>query len=131
MNFSQSLLKRLWSDQRGIASINGMILVTAVVAIGGIVGLVAVRDHVTQQMGDIAVALDNLDQSFSYSIMVDGNLDGDFTDLPSPDFLLTASYSDPAATLMDDPGDAPACLSFSSAVGTTESTVPPTTGEFP
>ena len=129
MKIYNRFLKRLWFDERGMASIGGMILVTALVAIGGIVGLVAIRDHVTQQMGDMAVALDNLDQSFSYSIMVDGNLDGDFVD--AEDSTFTASYTDPAATLIDGAMAAPACLSFTSAAGQPESFVPTPTGDFP
>lgn len=100
-------------DDRGSADIFALILATAVVGIGGMVGLVQIRDQVSQELGDIAVALDNVDQSFSYTINVDSNGDG------TADFTTSASYSDNAATLVDAINQAPACLLLN-VVPTTE-----------
>ena len=103
-------LRDLWRDERGSATFVELILITATVALGGIVGLVAVRDQVAQEFGDVAVSLDQLDQSFSYAISVDANGDGDLTD--PEDFILTAAYADPAPTLTDPVNAAPAGLVF-------------------
>ena len=85
-----------------------LIFITAITALGAVVGLVVLRNQVVQEFGDIAVALDQLDQSFSYTVRVDGNRDGDFLDLQ--DTTLTASYADPAPTLTDPLNAAPAGL---------------------
>ena len=66
--------QRFWRDDQAGASVVSLFLITAIVAIGGLVGLVAVRDNIVQQFGDVAVGLDNLSQSFSYEIRV--NRDG-------------------------------------------------------
>ena len=63
-----SVVQQLWRDTRGNMAPVDLILMTAITAIGVMVGLVIVRDGVVQEMGDVAVALDNLDQSFSASI---------------------------------------------------------------
>ena len=74
MNWTKTL--SLWRDDRGTASIVSLIFVTAILALGAIVGLAVLRNQVVQEFGDAAVALDQLDQSFSYTLRVDGNRDG-------------------------------------------------------
>lgn len=55
---------KLWHDQSGsIPALSWMFLVTIIV-IGAIVGLVTLRDQLVQEYGDLAVALDSLDQSW-------------------------------------------------------------------
>lgn len=89
----------LWLDVRGGLAPMDMILVTSLTAIGAMIGLAVIRDAVVQEMGDVAVALDNVDQSFSGTI-VHATLGT----------LWTASFSDDAATLSDPAGAEPACL---------------------
>ena len=57
-------LTSLWRDQRGFTSALSTIMLATVVAIGAIVGLTTLRDHLIQEFGDVATALENLDQSF-------------------------------------------------------------------
>ena len=59
------LLGRVRRDQRGTTSAAALILLYAIIIFGSIVGLVALRDQIVQEFGDLAVALDHLDQSFS------------------------------------------------------------------
>ena len=116
-----------WRDDRGGAEFISLILMTAVVAMGGIVGLAQIRDQVVQEFGDSAVALDNLDQSFSYTITVDTDGNGTLDSV-----VATATYVDDAATLLDPAGAAPACLIMNVVSPTTEGgalTAP--TGAFP
>jgi hypothetical protein len=123
--------QQLWSDERGGTEFVAVILVTALVAIGGIVGLGELRDQVTQELGDVAVALDNVDQSYTYNIQIDGNDDGDFTDV-GIDFTFTSAYVDNAATLLDPANAAPACLTLGVISPTSEGgALPAPTGEFP
>ncbi len=93
------LILGLWLDVRGGLAPMDMILVTSLTAIGAMIGLAVIRDAVVQELGDVAVALDNVDQSFSGTI-VHATLGT----------LWTASYSDDAATLSDPAGAEPACL---------------------
>jgi hypothetical protein len=86
-----NVLARLWSNESGEASSMSLILLTTIIALGAIVGLVSLRDQVIQEMGDYAIALENLNQSFSFS-------GGTFTDSgPFP---------------VDPPGEAPACIAI-------------------
>jgi len=59
---------RLWRDERGEVSSTATILLYTVLALGAIVGLIALRNQIVQELGDLAVGLRNLDQSFSITI---------------------------------------------------------------
>ena len=122
----RGLLKSLWRDDRAGASVISLFLITAIVAMGGIVGLVAVRDNIVQQFGDVAVALDNLSQSFSYTISVNNDGIAGFETVCG-----TASYSDPAATLTDPLNGAPACLTMNQAPVAEGVAIAAPTGAFP
>ena len=56
---------RLWACERGEVYSASAILLTTILAIGGVVGLTAFRDQVTQELGDFSAALTHLDQSYS------------------------------------------------------------------
>lgn len=86
-----NLLKNFWRDERGEVSAMSMLLLTAIVALGAIVGLATLRDQIVQEMGDLAIALENLDQSFSSA---------------------TATFVDPGPFPTDPVGAAPACLNI-------------------
>ncbi|PQO42153.1 hypothetical protein [Blastopirellula marina] len=77
------------------------VLIVVLLAIGVIVGAVALRDHLVQELGDAAVSLDKLDQSYSYEISIDP--DGPGGNAP---VVYSASYQDPGSTL-DDPDNMP------------------------
>ncbi len=72
------ILIRFWRDERGTASIVATVLLYAVLILGVTVGLVTFRDQLVQEFGDLAAALESLDQSFS----IDGG--ASFTDPTSP-----------------------------------------------
>ena len=80
---------RLWRDEKGQVSIVATTLIYAVLVFGVTAGLVTLRDQIVQEFGDLAVALDSLDQSYS----IDGG----------------ASFSD-SSDLTDPDGEAPAGL---------------------
>lgn len=86
-----NLAQRLWRDERGNTTVAAMMMLIVIVALGALVGLVTFRDQVVQQFGDLATAIDNIDQSF-YA----GSL---------------GSYADPGPTFTDPPNAEPACLS--------------------
>tara|TARA_R110002095_G_scaffold159356_1_gene138168 strand:- start:10898 stop:11197 length:300 start_codon:yes stop_codon:yes gene_type:complete len=88
------IARQLWSDERGSVSPFATVLMVTILVIGIIPGVATLRDHIVQKFGDMAVALESLDQSYSYT--VDG---------------VTSEYDDSdTGTLTDPVGDAPAGL---------------------
>jgi hypothetical protein len=72
--------KRLWRDERGGLEAMGVILLYTIVVFGAVTGLVSLRDQIVQQYGDVAAALDHLDQSWHADNMGKGYVD------PAPTF---------------------------------------------
>lgn len=72
----------LWRDQSGETSILSLVLICTILAIGVTVGLTSFRDQLAQEFGDLAVAIESLNQSYTAGPY------GTFTDLgpfPPPD----------------------------------------------
>ena len=92
-----NLCRDLWRDECGALAGADYILALTILVIGGITGLVTVRDAAVQNLGDIAVALESLDQSYTVTIE------------QSNGFMLSFGYVDPplAAELRDLIGQAP------------------------
>ena len=61
-------LHGLWRDERGDVAATGVVLLYTILVLGSIVGLVVVRNAIVQELGDLAVALRHLDQSYSFVI---------------------------------------------------------------
>ncbi len=61
-------LKKLWNDERGFVNSMELILISTLAVLGLIVGLVAMRDAVVQELGDSALAVDELNQSYAIAI---------------------------------------------------------------
>lgn len=121
------LLRRLWRDTRGESSFLGLILIAAIAAIGIIVGLAVVRDAIVQEFGDVAVALDRLDQSYDVSVVNDCVVPGTT--------LWQVSYLDDTIDALTDPGagDSPACLQLGVATSVIDEgdVLPPPVGMLP
>lgn len=92
-----SIAARLWHDQCGSLRGADYVLGVTILVIGGVVGLVTVRDAVVQNFGDIAVALESLNQSYTVNYTVASGT------------VVNFGYSDPplAASLADVEGAAP------------------------
>lgn len=60
----RSWTRAAWDDQSGETSVMSLVLICTIVAIGATVGLTTFRDQLVQEFGDLAVAIENLDQSF-------------------------------------------------------------------
>lgn len=56
------LLRRLWTEQRGVLTFEWVLLITVLV-IGIVGGLTAARDALITELGDVAEAMISLDQS--------------------------------------------------------------------
>ncbi len=62
-----SVFSRLWNEQDGAIVSAEIMLIATILVIGVIVGLKSVRDSVVTELADVAQALANVDQSYSYS----------------------------------------------------------------
>jgi len=61
------MFQRLWKDEAGAVISAEIVLVATILVIGMVVGLKSVRDSVVTELADIAQAIANIDQSYSYS----------------------------------------------------------------
>ena len=82
----------MWVDETAVVSVSELLLVITILGIAMVVGLQTVRDSVIQELGDAAVAMDHLDQTYSFTI---GTVTSEYTD---------------ATTLADPAGEPPACI---------------------
>jgi hypothetical protein len=90
--------RQLWNDESGVIQASSYLFFVTLLCIGTVCGWVTIRDQVTQELGDLSVAFQNIDQSFSLNYTL-GTL------------VVTTSFID------DDAGNgvagaAPACISL-------------------
>ncbi len=69
------MFKKLWNDEAGAIVSAEIMLVATILVIGMVVGLKSVRDAVLTELADVAQAIANVDQSYSYS-GIDGHSSG-------------------------------------------------------
>jgi hypothetical protein len=62
-----SIARKLWSDESGFIVSTDLILISSILVIGLLVGLVTLRDQIVQELGDVAVAVGNMNQSYSFA----------------------------------------------------------------
>lgn len=60
------MCRSLWNDEAGFIVSAELVLVATILVIGMIVGLVAIRNQVVQELVDIAQAIGNISQSYAY-----------------------------------------------------------------
>jgi hypothetical protein len=58
---------RLWKEETGAIVSAEIMLVATILVIGVVVGLKSVRDSVVTELADVAQAIGNVNQSYSYS----------------------------------------------------------------
>lgn len=100
-------LSCLWRDTRGTSSVVSLVLLTTIITIGIVAGMVTLRDQIVQQFGDLSVALESLDQSYSFSVI-------------TPNATVTSQYVDTSSGLTDPDGLEPAGLNVHSVGATSE-----------
>lgn len=61
-----SSLARLWNEQDGFIVSAELVLIATLLVIGLVAGLASVRDSVVTELADVAQAIANLNQSFSF-----------------------------------------------------------------
>ena len=96
------MLKTLWRDDAGVTYTIEVILVATIACIGLVVGLTTLRDSVTNELADVAGAVDSLVQTYQingivgHSASVNGSL-----------FVDQLDYCD---SVGDDIGEADQCV---------------------
>ncbi len=65
------------------------LLLMTILAFGAVGGLTTLRDQIVQEYGDAALVLENLNQSYEYEVVIDGNV------------FASASYTDTVGSLAD------------------------------
>ncbi len=88
-----SMFERLRHDESGALYSTEKMLVSILLGLGLIAGLAALRDGVVQEIGDAAVALDSLDQTYTFTVQTAGG------------GTQTSSFS--ASVTLTDPVDGP------------------------
>lgn len=63
----RSIMTRLWQEDDGALLAAELVVIASILVIGVIVGLSALRDSVVTELADVAQAIANIDQSFSFS----------------------------------------------------------------
>ena len=61
------MLRKLWNDEAGFVISSELVLIATVLVIGLLVGMVSLRDQVIQELGDVADAISELTQSYSFA----------------------------------------------------------------
>ena len=61
------MLKKLWADEAGFVVSSELVLIGTILVIGVTVGLTTLRDQVVQELGDLAISLGNINQSYSFT----------------------------------------------------------------
>jgi len=97
------LLRRLWTDEAGFVVSTELVLVATVLVIGLLVGLTELRNQVVQELGDVAMAIGNINQSYAYDgVLKDevgetaGSMFHDFEDFCQVDGPDDSLLSEPA-----------------------------------
>ena len=62
-----NIVQRLWSEDAGFVVSSELVLVATIMVIGLLAGLATVRDQVVQELGDTAIAISQMNQSYSWS----------------------------------------------------------------
>lgn len=66
----KNILSRLWADEAGFVVSSELILIATIIVIGLITGLTTVRDQVNTELADVADAISEINQSYSYGAIV-------------------------------------------------------------
>ena len=84
-------MRKLWNDEAGFIVSAELVLIATIMVIGLIVGLATVRDQVIQELADVAAAISDINQSYSWSAVtghtssVAGTMFDDTTDFCDED----------------------------------------------
>ena len=114
MNSLRTMSRQLWRDETGFVATADLVLITTIVVLGLLVGLVTLRDQVLQELGDVATAVGQLNQSYSVAsfttagFSVAGSLFADNADF-------CEAGTNEGSNNNNDAGNPPNCIEFVAA----------------
>ena len=73
MEAFQKITKRLWDDEAGFIVSLELILIATIVVIGLIAGLTTVRNAIVQELSDVAGAVQDMNQSYTFNSVAGPN----------------------------------------------------------
>jgi Flp pilus assembly pilin Flp len=91
--------RQVLTDESGTVDAVTYILMTTLIGIGMVCGLTTFRDQLTNVLGDHALAMNQIDQSYTVSITL--------AQLSGPPVELNYGYIQPPPFLVNNPGEAP------------------------
>lgn len=97
---------RLWRDEAGFVVSTELILIATILVIGLITGLVTIRDAVVTELADVADAISEVDQSYSY-----GAITAHCAETAGTEFTDNSDFCEIAGQENDqDPADGAQCV---------------------
>lgn len=103
----KNLTNTLWNDQAGFIVSIELILISTIAIIGLITGMTAVRDAVVSELSDVAGAVQDLNQSYSFN-----GVTGHSASTSGSDFIDATDHCDDPD---DIAGQADNCITFDGA----------------
>lgn len=102
------MMNRFWNDQAGFVISTELMIVATLLVLGMIAGLVSIRSQIVQELGDVAAAISEFDQTFSFAAIT-----GHTSSMAGADFDDALDFCENAIT--DDPvGAEPICMELES-----------------
>jgi len=89
--------KQLWTNECGFVNAAAYLFVVTILLIGMVAGLTSFRDQLVQELGDLAVGLENFDQSYSFEI------NGTISEYDDPDGPEDAACDPPGGISLTQP----------------------------
>lgn len=62
-----NVIKSFWKDENGFVISTELMIIATILVLGLIVGFAQIRDQLVQELGDVAMAISNFDQSYDYT----------------------------------------------------------------
>ena len=62
-----TMLKKFWADEAGFLVSSELVLIATMLVLGLLVGLNTLRNSITSELDDVADAIGNINQDYSYS----------------------------------------------------------------
>jgi hypothetical protein len=100
-----SFFQKLWRDEEGFVVTSELALVGTILVIGLTIGLTSVRDQAVQELGDLALSLGSINESYSFS-----GATGHTSSVAGSIFEDAFNYCEDD---LDQSGTAPVCITFS------------------
>lgn len=106
-----NLLSRLWNDDAGFIISTELMIVATVLVLGILVGLVSIREQLVQELADVAEAISEFNQSFTFAAVT-----GHSSSTAGSDFVDVVDFCDQAG--MQTAGSSSACVNVAVPIGT-------------